>query len=323
MRLVFAGTPTAALPALSALLESPRHDVVAVLTRPDAPTGRGRRLAASPVAELAVECGIPVLRPPKPSAPDFVASLAAYEPDCCPVVAYGSLLRPALLAVPAHGWVNLHFSVLPAWRGAAPVQAAIRHGDEVTGASCFRLEEGMDTGPVYGVVTESIGPRDTSGDLLGRLARSGAELLLATLDGIEDGLLRPVPQPAEGVSYAPKVTVADAEVDWRTPASAVDRLIRSVTPDPGAWTTFRAERLGLGPAHPVEQGGLLPGELRVEKRRVLVGAAAGALELSTVRAAGKREMPASDWARGIRPEPGERFALASTGASAGLTEARS
>ncbi|HEX4355952.1 MAG TPA: methionyl-tRNA formyltransferase [Pseudonocardia sp.] len=323
MRLVFAGTPTAALPALSALLDSPRHDVVAVLTRPDAPTGRGRRLAASPVAELAVEHDIPVLRPPKPSAPDFVASLAAYEPDCCPVVAYGSLLRPALLAVPAHGWVNLHFSVLPAWRGAAPVQAAIRHGDEVTGASCFRLEEGMDTGPVYGVVTESIGPRDTSGDLLGRLARSGAELLLATLDGIEDGLLRPVPQPAEGVSYAPKVTVADAEVDWRTPASAVDRLIRSVTPDPGAWTTFRAERLGLGPAHPVEQGGLLPGELRVEKRRVLVGAAAGALELSTVRAAGKREMPASDWARGIRPEPGERFALASTGASAGLTEARS
>ncbi|HWN31588.1 MAG TPA: methionyl-tRNA formyltransferase [Pseudonocardia sp.] len=318
MRLVFAGTPTAALPALSALLESPRHDVVAVLTRPDAPTGRGRRLAASPVAELAVERGIPVLRPPKPSAPDFVASLAAYAPDCCPVVAYGSLLRPALLAVPTEGWVNLHFSVLPAWRGAAPVQAAIRHGDEVTGATAFRLEEGMDTGPVYGVVTESIGPRDTAGDLLGRLARSGAELLLATLDGIEDGLLRPVPQPAEGVSYAPKVTVADAEVDWRAPASAADRLIRSVTPGPGAWTTFRAERLGLGPAHPVEQCGLLPGELRVEKRRVLVGAATGALELSTVRAAGKREMPASDWARGIRPEPGERFVAASSG----LTEVR-
>ncbi|MDT7592118.1 MAG: methionyl-tRNA formyltransferase [Pseudonocardiales bacterium] len=318
MRLVFAGTPTAALPALSALLGSPRHEVVAVLTRPDAPTGRGRRLAPSPVAELAAAHDVPVLRPPKPSAPDFVASLAAYRPDCCPVVAYGSLLRPALLAVPRYGWVNLHFSVLPAWRGAAPVQAAVRHGDEVTGASCFRLEEGMDTGPVYGVVTESIGPRDTSGDLLDRLARSGAELLLATLDGIEDGLLRPVPQPAEGVSYAPKVTVADAEVDWRAPATAVDRLIRSVTPEPGAWTTFRAERLGLGPAHPVEHAGLLPGELRVEKRRVLVGAAAGAVELGSVRAAGKREMPASDWARGIRPEPGERFVAASSG----LTEVR-
>jgi methionyl-tRNA formyltransferase len=318
VRLVFAGTPTAALPALSALLGSPRHEVVAVLTRPDAPTGRGRRLAASPVAELAGAHDIPVLRPPKPSAPDFVASLAAYRPDCCPVVAYGSLLRPALLAVPRYGWVNLHFSVLPAWRGAAPVQAAVRHGDEVTGASCFGLEEGMDTGPVYGVVTESIGPRDTSGDLLDRLARSGAELLLATLDGIEDGLLRPVPQPTEGVSYAPKVTVADAEVDWRAPATAVDRLIRSVTPEPGAWTTFRAERLGLGPAHPVEHAGLLPGELRVEKRRVLVGAAAGAVELGSVRAAGKREMLASDWARGIRPEPGERFVAASSG----LTEVR-
>ena len=310
MRIVFAGTPTAALPALSALLESPRHEVVAVLTRPDAPTGRGRRLAASPVAELAVARGVPVLRPPKPNAPDFVESLAAYRPDCCPVVAYGSLLRPALLEVPRFGWVNLHFSVLPGWRGAAPVQAAIRHGDEVTGASAFRLEEGMDTGPVYGVVTESVGPRDTAGDLLGRLSRSGAELLVTTLDGIEDGVLRPVPQPVEGVSYAPKVTVADAEVSWRAPSAAVDRLVRSVTPEPGAWSTFRGERVGLGPVLPVDQGGLLPGELRVEKRRVLAGTATGAVELSTVRAAGKREMAAPDWARGTRPEPGERFVAA-------------
>jgi methionyl-tRNA formyltransferase len=322
VRLVFAGTPAPALPALAALLDSPRHEVVAVLTRPDAPTGRGRRTAASPVAELAMERGIPVLRPPKPNAPDFVESLTAYRPDCCPVVAYGSLLRPALLAVPPCGWVNLHFSVLPAWRGAAPVQAAIRHGDEVTGATAFRLEEGMDTGPVYGVVTESIGPRDTAGDLLDRLSRSGAELLLATMDGIEDGLLRPVPQPAEGVSYAPKVAVADAEVDWRTPATAVDRLVRSVTPEPGAWSTFRAERVGLGPVHPVspsDQGGLLPGELRVEKRRVLVGTAAGSVELGTVRAAGKREMPAPDWARGTRPEPGERFVAASSGLAGART----
>ena len=322
MRLVFAGTPAPALPALTALLDSPRHEVVAVLTRPDAPTGRGRRSAASPIAELAMERGIPVLRPPKPNAPDFVESLTAYRPDCCPVVAYGSLLRPALLAVPRCGWVNLHFSVLPAWRGAAPVQAAIRHGDEVTGATAFKLEEGMDTGPVYGVVTESIGPRDTAGDLLDRLSRSGAELLLATMDGIEDGLLRPVPQPAEGVSYAPKVTVADAEVDWRAPATAVDRLVRSVTPEPGAWSTFRAERVGLGPVRPVspaDQAGLLPGELRVEKRRVLVGTAAGSVELGTVRAAGKREMPAADWARGTRPEPGERFVAASSGLAGART----
>jgi methionyl-tRNA formyltransferase len=328
VRLVFAGTPSAALPALNALLDSPRHQVVAVLTRPDAPTGRGRRLAASPVAGLAASREIPVLRPPKPSAPDFVECLAAYRPDCCPVVAYGSLLCPALLAVPRFGWVNLHFSVLPAWRGAAPVQAALRHGDEVTGASAFRLDEGMDTGPVYGVVTESIGPMDTAGELLARLARSGAELLAATLDGIEDGLLRPVPQPTDGVSHAPKVSVADAEVDWRASAAAVDRLVRSVTPDPGAWSTFRGERVGLGPALPVRHPGLAPGELRVEKHRVLVGTAVGAtgsaadaVELGTVRAPGKREMPAPDWARGARPEPGEGFA-AGSGLTGGLTGAR-
>lgn len=310
MRLVFAGTPDAALPSLRALIDSPRHEVVAVLTRPDAPTGRGRRLAASPVAELAAAHDIPVLRPQRPSEPGFVESLAAFRPDCCPVVAYGALIRPALLEVPRHGWVNLHFSVLPAWRGAAPVQAAIRHGDEVTGASVFRLEEGLDTGPVFGVVTESIGPTDTSGDLLGRLARSGAELLVATLDGIEDGTLRPVAQPADGVSHAPKVTVAETEVDWRAPASAVDRLIRSATPDPGAWTSFRDERLGLGPVHPVPTDGLAAGELRVEKRRVLVGTATGAVALDTVRAPGKRAMAAADWARGSRPEPGERLGSA-------------
>ena len=322
MRLVFAGTPAAALPALSALLDSSRHEVVAVLTRPDAPTGRGRRLAASPVAELAADRGIPVLRPPKPSTPEFVESLVAYQPDCCPVVAYGSLLRPALLAVPRYGWINLHFSLLPAWRGAAPVQAAIRHGDEVTGATVFQLDEGMDTGPVFGVVTESVGPRDTAGQLLDRLAHSGAELLVATLDGIEDGVLRPVPQPVEGVSYAPKVTVADAEVDWRAPAIAVDRLVRSTTPEPGAWSTFRGERLGLDPVQPVDQDGLAPGELRVEKHRVLVGTATGAVRLGTVRAAGKRPMPAPDWARGVRPEPGERLTVSSQGAAPPVTGVR-
>jgi methionyl-tRNA formyltransferase len=313
VRLVFAGTPEPALPALRALIESPRHDVVAVLTRPDAPSGRGRRLSPSPVAELAAAHDIPVLRPRRPSEPGFRAALAAYQPDCCPVVAYGALLRPDLLVVPRLGWVNLHFSVLPAWRGAAPVQAAIKHGDEVTGASVFQLEEGLDTGPVFGVVTQSIGPRDTSGDLLDRLARSGAELLLASLDGIEDGTLRAVPQPADGVSHAPKVTVADTEVDWRAPALAVDRLIRSATPDPGAWTTFRAERLGLGPVHPVGVDGLAAGELRVEKRRVLAGTSSGAVALDTVRPAGKRPMAASDWARGVRPEPGERLGAVAAG----------
>ena len=180
--------------------------------------------------------------------------------------------------MPRYGWVNLHFSLLPAWRGAAPVQAAVRHGDEITGAATFRLEEGLDTGPVYGVVTEAVAPTDTAGDLLGRLARSGAALLAATIDGIADGTLVPRPQPADGVSHAPKVAVADAQVDWAAPTAAVDRLVRSVTPDPGAWTTFRGERLGLGPVLPADPAGageLKPGELHVEKRRVLAGTASG------------------------------------------------
>ena len=206
--------------------------------------------------------------------------------------------------------MNLHFSLLPAWRGAAPVQAALRHGDEITGATTFLLEEGLDTGPTFGVVTEAIRPDDTAGALLGRLAESGAALLLATLDGIAAGTLAARPQPADGVSLAPKISTADARVDWAAPASAVDRLIRSVTPDPGAWTTFRDGRLGLGPIATavLPPPDLKPGELAVEKRRVLVGTATTVLELGTVQAVGKRPMPAPDWARGVRIGTGELLA---------------
>lgn len=308
MRLVFAGTPEPAVPALRALLDSPRHEVAAVLTRPDAPSGRGRRLARSPVGELAGTAGVEVLTPRRPAEPDFLARLAALAPDCCPVVAYGALVPRAALDVPAHGWVNLHFSLLPAWRGAAPVQAAVRHGDEVTGACTFALEEGLDTGPVYGILTEPIGPTDTAGELLSRLATAGADLLVSTLDGIEDGLLVPVPQPPDGVSHAPKVTAHDARVDLGLPAFAVDRLVRSVTPEPGAWVTFREQRLGIGPVCPSEVADLAPGELRAAKREVLLGTATTAVRLGEVRAPGKRPMPAADWARGARVEPGERLA---------------
>jgi methionyl-tRNA formyltransferase len=310
MRLVFAGTPDPAVPSLRALLDSPRHEVTAVVTRPDAPAGRGRKLLRSPVGQLADEAGIRVLTPPRPSDPAFLAQLAELAPDCCPVVAYGALVPRTALDVPPHGWVNLHFSLLPAWRGAAPVQAALRSGDEITGASTFLLEEGLDTGPVYGVVTEQVRPDDTSGDLLGRLADSGASLLVATLDGIADGTLTPRPQPAEGVSHAPKVTTADARVDWTAPVAAVDRLVRSVTPDPGAWSTFRDERVGLGPVTPLgaDAPALGAGELHVEKRRVLVGTGAGAVALGEVRPVGKRAMPAPDWARGVRIAAGERLA---------------
>jgi len=307
LKVVFAGTPAVALPSLRALLES-RHEVAAVVTRPDAPAGRGRHERRSPVAVLAAEAGIPVLAPVRPREPDFLAALSALAPDCCPVVAYGALVPRAALDIPRHGWVNLHFSLLPAWRGAAPVPAAVLHGDEITGASTFQIEEGLDTGPVYGVVTEAIRPRDTAGDLLDRLSRSGAELLVRTLDGIEDGTLVAVPQPADGVSMAPKVTVEVAAVDWSAPAIRVDRLVRACTPAPGAWTTYGPDRLKLGPVLPVPDGPALgPGELLVEKRRVLVGTGTHPVELGDVQAPGKRPTPAPDWARGARPAAGSRL----------------
>ncbi|WP_019630782.1 methionyl-tRNA formyltransferase [Actinomadura atramentaria] len=299
MRLVFAGTPETALPALDALLAS-AHEVAAVVTRPDAPAGRGRRLVASPVAERAAEAGIEVLKPAKAGDPEFLDRLRAIAPDCCPVVAYGALLPEAALAIPRHGWVNLHFSLLPAWRGAAPVQHAVLHGDDMTGAATFQIEKGLDTGPVYGVLTEPIRPDDTAGALLDRLAVAGARLLADTMDGIEAGALDPRPQPAEGVSVAPKLTPADARVDWRAPAHRVDRLVRACTPAPGAWTEFRGARLKLGPVRPVPDGpALAPGELAAGKREVLVGTATHPVALGEVRPEGKRPMAAADWARGV------------------------
>ena len=310
MRLAFAGTPAPAVPTLRALLDSPRHDVVAVITRPPARSGRGRKVAHSPVATLAAEAGVPVLSPGRPSEPEFLDALRELEVDCCPVVAYGALLPPAALDVPRLGWVNLHFSLLPAWRGAAPVQHAVLHGDEVTGASTFRIEAGLDTGPVYGVVTETIRPDDTSGELLERLASSGAGLMTATMDGLADGSLIGVPQPAEGVSLAPKVNVADAELDWTKPGRHIDRLVRACTPAPGAWTTFRDERLKLGPVTLRGGNELAPGQLRVERSAVVVGTATLDVELGTVQPPGKRPMPAADWARGARPADGERLGTA-------------
>jgi methionyl-tRNA formyltransferase len=301
MRLVFAGTPGPAVPSLAALIAS-RHEVVAVVTRPDAPAGRGRAMRPSPVRVLAEEHGLDVLTPVHPREPDFQARLIELAPDCCPVVAYGALIPRPVLDVPREGWVNLHFSLLPAWRGAAPVQHAVMAGDEITGASTFRLEEGLDTGPVYGVVTETITATDTAGDLLDRLAVAGAGLLVATLDAIEEGTVTARPQPAEGVSFAPKITVDDARLDWSWPGLRVDRVVRGCTPAPGAWTTFRDRRVKLGPVTPTEERrpvGVLDGDL--------VGTATTAVRLGLVRPEGKAQMPASDWLRGLRVAPGERF----------------
>ncbi|MCZ1010956.1 methionyl-tRNA formyltransferase [Streptomyces lydicus] len=310
MRLVFAGTPEVAVPALDALLASDRHEVVAVVTRPDAPAGRGRRLVASPVAERAEEAGIEVLKPVKPRDEDFLARLREIAPDCCPVVAYGALLPKAALDIPAKGWVNLHFSLLPAWRGAAPVQHAVLAGDEVTGASTFQIETGLDSGPVFGVLTEEVRPTDTSGDLLTRLAFAGSGLLVATMDGIEDGTLQAVSQPADGVTLAPKIEVEDARVDWAAPALRVDRVIRGCAPAPGAWTVFRGERLKLMSAAAAAghtEPALAPGELAVTKKAVYVGTGSHPVELGWVQPQGKKPMKAADWARGVRIESGERL----------------
>ena len=310
MRLVFAGTPQTAVPALDALLAS-RHEVVAVVTRPDAPAGRGRKVEASPVAQRAAAGGLEVLTPAKARDPQFLDRMREIAPDCAPMVAYGALLPQSLLDIPRHGWVNLHFSLLPAWRGAAPVQHAILYGDDVTGASTFRIVAELDAGPVYGVLTEPVRADDTTGTLLDRLSHAGAKLLVATLDGIEAGTVQAVPQPAEGVSFAPKITPADARVDWKLPAHMVDRQIRACTPDPGAWTELDGARLKLGPVSldaPGAPPDLAPGEVLAARQAVIVGTGSHPVRLGDVQASGKRRMSASEWARGLRPGGPVRFA---------------
>ena len=304
MRIIFAGTPEPALPSLQRLIDSSNHDVIAVLTRPDAVSGRRGKPSPSPVARLAADTGIPLLRPERPNSAEFVAELTDLGPDCCAVVAYGALLRDGLLGVPPLGWINLHFSLLPAWRGAAPVQASIAAGDPVTGATTFRIEPSLDSGPVFGVVTETVRPTDTSGDLLDRLAISGALLLERTLDGVADGSVGAVPQPAEGVTLAPKITVDEARVRWDLPAHVVDRRIRAVTPNPGAWTMIGDLRVKLGPVAPVtsdvEQESLAPGVIRVDSEGVKVGTVSRPVLLGNVQPPGKKPMKAADWARGAR-----------------------
>jgi methionyl-tRNA formyltransferase len=308
VRLVFAGTPEPALPALRRLLDSPRHEVVAVLTRPDAASGRRGKPEPSPVAREALDRGLPLLRPARPNSAEFVAELSQFQPDCCPVVAYGALLRDGLLAVPPRGWVNLHFSLLPAWRGAAPVQAAVAAGDTITGATTFQIEPGLDSGPVYGVVTETIQPTDTAGDLLERLAISGAALLSATLDGIGDGTLTPRPQPADGVSIAPKITVEEARVRWELPAPVVERRIRAVTPNPGAWTMIDDLRIKLGPVQIDADApeSLPPGTIHVDRKSVWIGTGSEPVRLGQIQPPGKKLMNAVDWARGARLDAAAR-----------------
>lgn len=297
MRVLFAGTPAVAVPSLDALVKA-GFQIVAVLTRPDAPVGRKRVLTPSPVAARAMELGIEVIRAAKVDA-ETTQKIAEFAPDVAAIVAYGGIVPKAALGVPTHGWVNLHFSLLPAWRGAAPVQRSIIAGDDVTGAATFQLEEGLDTGPVFGTLTETVRPEDTAGDLLERLSISGAVLLSQTLSAIDAGQAAPQPQTGE-ISLAPKLTLDDGRLDWQQPALALNRRARGVTPEPGAWTTLDGQRVKLEPVtlRP-DIKDLPPGSIKVDGKSVLVGTGSHAVELGRIQPAGKKMMSPADWARGL------------------------
>lgn len=296
MRVLFAGTPGVAVPSLDALIDA-GFDVAAVLTRPDAPTGRKRVLTPSPVAARAAELGLEIIHAAKVDA-GVTARIAAVRPDVAAIVAYGGLVPRAALDIPRHGWINLHFSLLPAWRGAAPVQRAVIAGDDITGAVTFQLEEGLDTGPVIGTLTEQVRPDDTAGTLLERLSHSGSVLLAQTLSAIDSGAAYPQPQQGE-VSLAPKLTIEDGRINWSEPALAIGRRARGVTPEPGAWTMLDGQRVKLEPVllRP-GQSALAPGQLAMDGKSVLVGTGSHPVELVRVQPAGKKMMSAADWARG-------------------------
>ncbi|MBT2587871.1 methionyl-tRNA formyltransferase [Arthrobacter sp. ISL-95] len=297
MKVLFAGTPAVAVPSLNALVKA-GFEIVAVLTRPDAPVGRKRVLTPSPVAARAMELGIEVIRAAKVDA-ETTARIADFAPDVAAIVAYGGIVPRAALGVPTHGWVNLHFSLLPAWRGAAPVQRSIIAGDDVTGAATFQLEEGLDTGPVFGTLTETVRSEDTAGDLLERLSISGAVLLSQTLSAIDAGQAAPQPQNGE-ISLAPKLTLDDGRLDWHQPALALNRRARGVTPEPGAWTILEGQRIKLEPVKlRPDIKDLLPGNIRVDGKSVVVGTGSHAVELGRIQPAGKKMMSPADWARGL------------------------
>lgn len=312
LNIVFAGTPEPAVVALERLVAS-RHHVRAVITRPDAPKGRGRTLHPSPVAAWAKDAGIEVLTPRtlKPGTEDgeqLRADLSRLAPDVIPVVAYGNLITADLLAPERvrHGWINLHFSLLPRWRGAAPVQAAIAAGDTETGVSTFRIDQGLDTGQLLATQRAAIAETDTADDLLTRLAHQGADLLAETMDGLAAGTLVGRDQEGEP-TYAPKITSAQARVDWTGPAAQIDRLVRAYTPAPGAWTMFGDLRLKLGPVVPCDPESedvpaaateLGCGQVLAGRHEVFVGTGSEPVRLTRVQPPGKKMMAAADWARG-------------------------
>lgn len=302
MRILFAGTPAVAIPTLNKLLAS-EHEIVGVLTSPPAPAGRGQKLLSSEVAVAGNEAGLHILEFADINSADSIRELEQLNADVAVVVAYGQLLKAEVLSIVPNGWINLHFSLLPMWRGAAPAQHAILAGDEVTGATTFVLETGMDTGPIIGQLTTDINPTETAGELLERLSIEGADLMLTTIEAIAKGEAGLVQQVNVDVSYAPKISVSDAQIDWKHPALAISRKVRAFNPAPSAWTLLGENKLlvnavALGDFEEVLQ----PGEIHVSKNQVLVGTGSVALELVEVKPAGKNWMSAADWARGVRPD---------------------
>ena len=305
MRLIFAGTPEPAVASLRVLAASD-HDIALVVTRPDAPLGRKRIMTPSPVAQAADELGLPILKTPRF---DEAATAVVQEADAelGVIVAYGGFVREPLLSLPRLGWINLHFSLLPRWRGAAPVQRAVMAGDTETGAGVCDIVPVLDAGDVYAELRTPIAPTETAGDLLARLADDGAGLLTRVMDELEAGTAVATPQPAAGVTIAPKLTVPEAEVDWANADEEIHRQIRGCTPAPGAWTTFRGERFKIHRAHPAGGEPLDPGVINAAKQWLQVGTGSRPLELDHVQPFGKKAMKAADWARGVDLAPGERF----------------
>lgn len=300
MRVVFFGTPPPAVPALEALLTDADTEVVAVVTNPDRPSGRGHKLAPPPVKVAAEQAGVAVWQPERPR--EILGDLVAARPDACAVVAYGALLPQDVLDAGGRGFVNLHFSLLPAWRGAAPVQHALLSGDTRTGVTCFVLEKGMDTGPVLLTAETGIGQEETAGELVTRLAVLGAPVLLRAVHGLVDGSLQPQPQDHERATLAPKITPEDARLEWQEPAARLALAVRAFNPVPGAWTSLRGERLKVHAARVVDAGAVDPGiVIDAKDEGPVVGTGDGALLLTQVQPAGKPRMSGADFINGYRP----------------------
>ena len=310
LRIAFAGTPQFALPALRALLGS-AHRVVGVLTQPDRPAGRGRELRASPVKLLALDAGLPLAQPPTVKTPESRVELVSWAPDVLVVVAYGLILPPAVLTLPRLGCVNIHGSLLPRWRGAAPIQRAILAGDVETGVTIMQLDEGLDTGPTLLERHRHIGTHDTAGDLHDALAELGAAALLEAIDGLAAGTLKARPQPATGANYAPKIDKAEARLDWTASAVELDRRVRAFNPWPVAETRFAGEPLRVLRASVAEgtgaAGEATPGTLLgIGDDGLRVACGEGVLAVGEVQRAGKRPVSARDFANAVRLD-GTRF----------------